>query len=180
MFFLVSRNREGNTKEKDLSSSEELGKKGREKLSLQKKEGKSSINRDVLKKHIKNGKADVPSKKIKAEEVFLESSSDKDDGIDGGQNQKNSKITVEEECNKDTINVKENKEDNAESIVINEEGSLKEGTGTKFKGLGSSSDDEDISVVEVKNEQSNDDTKEGINKPKVCTFILKSKVKCNK
>lgn len=76
-----------------------------------------------------------------------------------------------EEHNNDKVTVKENEEDSAESIGIKEEESLKERTGTKFKGLGSSSD-EDISVIETKNEKSNDDTKEEINKSKVCISLF--------
>lgn len=165
---LVTRNRQRNVIEKDLSSSEEYGKKRRGKQSLQKKEENSSINRA----NIKNSKEAVRGKKVKAEEVLLESSSDKDDEINDGETQKNNKSTVVEECNNDKFTVKENEEDSVESIGIKEKESLKEGTETKFKGLGSSSD-EDISVVEIKNETSNDDTKEEINKSKVCMFVFK-------
>lgn len=166
---LVTRNRQGSMIEKDLSSSGEHGKKRRGKQSLQKKEDNSSINRA----NIKNSKEAVRGKKVKAEEVLLESSSDKDDEINDGETQKNNKSTVVEECNNDKSTVKENEEDSVESIGIKEKESLKEGTETKFKGLGSSSDDEDISVVEIKNETSNDDTKEEINKSKVCMFVFK-------
>lgn len=167
LFFLVTRNRQRNTKEKDSSSSEEHSKKRREKRSLQEKEEKSSINRD----NVKNGKEDVAGKKVKAEEVLLESSSDQDHEINDEQNQKSIRSTVVEERNNDKVTVKENEEDSAESIGIKEEESLKKGTGTKFKGLGSSSD-EDISVIETKNEKSNDDTKEEINKSKVCICLF--------
>lgn len=166
---LVTRNRQGSMIEKDLSSSEEHGKKRRGKQSLKKKEENSSINRA----NIKNSKEAVRGKKVKAEEVLLESSSDKDDEINDGETQKNNKCTVVEECNNDKFTVKENEEDSVESIGIKEKESLKEGTETKFKGLGSSSDDEDISVVEIKNEKSNDDTKKEINKSKVCMFVFK-------
>lgn len=152
---------------------EEHGRKRRGKQSLQKKEENSSINRANIKKHIKNGKEAVRSKKVKAEEVLLESSSDKDDEINDGETQKNNKSTVVEECNNDKCTVKENEEDSVESIGIKEKESSKEGTETKFKGLGSSSDDEDISVVEIKNEKSNDDTKEEIHKSKVRMFVFK-------
>lgn len=173
ILFLVTRNGQGSMKEKYLSSSEEHGKKRRGKQSLQKNEENGSINRANIKKHIQNSKEAVCGKKVKAEEVLLESSSDKDDEIDDGETQKNNQSTVVEECNIDKFTVKENEEDSLESIGIKEKESLKEGTETKFKGLGSSSDDEDISVIEIKNEKSNDDTKEEINKSKVCMFVFK-------